>query len=89
MNNDERDGAASRYLNRDRHGHPSVDPVRNPNRTMSEPDIETARGAATAGDETVERERPGSPERHDDEETENKRASKDAEVSDDEPPRTT
>ncbi len=95
MNNDERDAAGNRDLNRDPHGNPGVDPTRNPNRTMSEPDIERARGAASAGDETVERERVARADHADDadhrdhEETEKERAVENAEVADDQPPRTT
>jgi hypothetical protein len=89
MNNDERDAAGNGDLNRDPHGNPGVNPMRDPNRTMSEPDIERARGAAAAGDETVERERPIRTEHRDHEESENERAADNAEVSDSEPPRTT
>jgi len=91
MSNDERDAAGNRDLNRDPHGNPGVDPTRNPNRTMSEPDIERARGAAATG-ETVERERAtraDDPDHRDHEESEKERAVENAEVADDQPPRTT
>jgi hypothetical protein len=89
MTNDERDAGGSGNPNRDPHGNPGVDRIRNPNRTMSEPDIERASGAAAAGDETVERERPARADQRDHEETESERAADNAAVTDDEPPRTT
>lgn len=91
MNNDERDAIGKRNLDRDPHGNPGVDPSRNPNRTMSEPDIERA-GGALAGDASIERERAARadhPDHRDHEETEKERAEENAEVADDQPPRTT
>lgn len=49
MNRDDSDGA-NLDRERERHGDPAITPERDPNRTMSEPDIERARGAEPARD---------------------------------------